>query len=426
MNEEFDKMNGEQKPESEMQAVPVMPATPVVPAAPLTMPDDETTATPVTAPMQTAVAEETPIAPVQQFTPVQQAAPVQAEPVAIPVATPITPVATPVQPIAPVAPVQQAAPVAEPVAAPIEETVDEALALDLKEVQTLIGQHYNKVLALLKYNKEKDANINKLTKQMNEYRDGFASGLLKSIAMNVIGYREDCRKSLRTYLERDMSLEDVKKNFRFLYQGFEDILYDMGIEQKGDVWTYNKRDINAEIEKPELEEISEPTYPVLAEKELKKTADVSAYLQECEQLIADTLRCDKVLVEQLGQYIEYSSWYEKGLHQAVVYPIIRKLTKIYKNLFDACQKWTASDVEEDVKREYFKEQVTLIERLDGVLEYQCNVTIETVVEGDEYDVRKHRLLKTVETQDASLNRKVAKVYRDCYFMGDKVIMPAKT
>ena len=404
--------------ETEVMAADEMPE-PFVEETPAPMAADE-----MPAPFaEEVVAEETPVEETTEETVAEEAPVEEATEETVAEETPAE--ETVEEAVAEETPVEETVEEAIAEEAPVEEELDEAALFELQQMQEAISAHYTKVLALLKYNKEKDANVNKLTKQLDEYRDGFGDDLKKKIAKSLISFREASRKTLAN----GTSVEKAKKNFEYLYLDMEDVLFDLGIEKIEDeeglpTWMYNKQDINGNPKKVPMEEVVAPTYPELADRTLKKMEDVSAYLQECEQVIAETLRCDKVLVEQLGRYIEYSSWYEKGLQQALIYPIIRKITRVYDGLNERYAQ-ANEGTDEEAQAAYMDALKWLNVKLEDILEYVCDITIEQILEGDEYDVRKHKLMRTVETENAEMNRKVAVVYSECYIYNDKVLIPAK-
>lgn len=321
-----------------------------------------------------------------------------------------------------------AAEAASEAAAEPEGASAEALKPDepspLETVQKLIYAHNATVMAQLKRVKEKDDNIGKLAKQLDAYRTGFAEGAFKSIALNVIAYREDCLKALRDLSEREMTEEELKKYLKYLFMDFEDLLTNLGIEDDGERWLYNKVNINAAPPVP-LKELTLPevTYPVLEQRELQGFEDVQAYLQESEALIAETLKTNAVLDALLAQCIARTAVYEKGLYQVVLYPAVRKLIASCQSITEKCLAAIKVLGEGDGKAAYFALLAEVVADMDEVLTL-CNVTVEGCLP-DVYTPPKHKMMRAVKTEEPALNGTVAKRYCDCYLMGDKVIYPAK-
>ena len=312
-------------------------------------------------------------------------------------------------------------PVAEEAPAPAETPAEQ---IPFEELQKLIYAHNATVMAQLKRTKEKDDNIGKLAKQLDAYRTGFAEGSFKSIALNVIAYREDCLKALRDMAEREMTEEELKKYIKYLFMDFEDLLTNLGIEDDGERWLYNKVNLNAAPPVP-LKELTLPevTYPVLEQKTLTNFDDVQAYLQESETLLAEVLKTNAVLDAVLAQCIARTAVYEKGLYQVVLYPAVRKLITSCQKTTEKCLAAIKALPESDGKAAYFALLGDVVADMDEVLAL-CNVTVESCLP-DVYTPPKHKMMRAVQTDDPALNGTVAKRYCDCYLLGDKIIYPAK-
>ena len=318
-------------------------------------------------------------------------------------------------------PVSEDAPVSEET--PVEEEKP-AEPAPFDEMQKLIYAHNATVMMQLKRTKEKDDNVGKLAKQLDAYRTGFAEGSFKSIALNVIAYREDCLKALRDMAEREMTEEELKKYIKYLFMDFEDLLTNLGIEDDGERWLYNKVNINAAPPVP-LKELTVPevTYPTLEQRTLTTIEDVMAYLQESEALILETLKANTVLDAVLSQCIARTAVYEKGLYQVVLYPAVRKLIASCQKTTEKCLAAIKVLPESDGKAAYFALLADVVADMDEVLTL-CNVTVESELP-DAYTPPKHKMMRAVKTENPEQNGMVAKRYCDCYLLGDKIIYPAK-
>lgn len=308
---------------------------------------------------------------------------------------------------------------------PAEVKAEPVVSIDFLEVKKLIHAHYVNVVTFLKYNKDKDANVNKLTKQMNAYREGLEATMFKSLAINVIGYRESCQKALRDLETREFGVEEFKKYLRYLNLDFQDLLSELGVEEKEpNKWTYNGKDLNADVAKGGVDEsVPEVTYTPLPIMQVNSVEEMAAYLKASEELIQKTLQTNAVLDKTLGNYIEYCSLYEKGVYQVALYPVIRKLIKMGNELQEVCVELSEEATADDYKEQYVKTLEYAVEESENVLAL-CNVMIES--EGlEKFDGKKHRMLKAIKTEDPALNGVVAKKYCDCYSMDDKIIYPSK-
>ena len=126
--------------------------------------------------------------------------------------------------------------------------------IDFAEVKSLIDSHFTTVKNLLRYSKEKDANILTLSKQLQTYRDGLENTLFKRIAMEFIEYREGCRKSFREFAGKTINVQEAEKYINYLKLDFEDLLENLDIRIVENAVFYNKKNINDEPQKIEFSE----------------------------------------------------------------------------------------------------------------------------------------------------------------------------
>ena len=311
----------------------------------------------------------------------------------------------------------------ESVAEAETETNAPVNTIDYAEVKSLIDSHFATVKNLIRYNKEKDANVLALSKQLQTYRDGLENTLFKRVAMEFIEYREGCRKSYRELAGKTISVQETEKYINYLKLDFEDLLENLDIRIVENAVFYNKKDINDEPQKIEFSEI-----PQIGEIELKSAQieitdfeKLAKFLQESETAICEMIKNNTVLDLALKDYIAASAIYEQGLYQVILYPVIRHIVKIYVKLSDRIRELKIDDLN---ATSCYAEQLTwIIGEIDELLEI-CNVSIDPFV-SDIYDSKKQRILKMIETEDAELNGHVICRYTDCYLMDDKVVYLSK-
>lgn len=284
----------------------------------------------------------------------------------------------------------------------------------------LIEAHFNAVCNLLRYTKEKDANVMSLSKQLQQYRDGVEAVLFKRIALDVIGYREDCRKSLRELGE--ITAADAKKYMCYLVQDYEDLLQNLGIEGTEEDFTYNgKKPISegkiAYRDIPAEDEIAVPE-PAVTDAE-----SLAAYLAACEESMRAIFARNTALDCVLSDYIAASSLYEKGVWMVVFVPVIRRMLSYGRKLSELVEQESGQIREESAAKSYADALAYALEICDSILE-MCNVVIDSAV-SETYDPKRHRILKMIPTEDVALNGRVVNRYTDCYLMEDKVIYPSK-
>lgn len=294
--------------------------------------------------------------------------------------------------------------------------------VEISELKETIDGHFQKIEALVRYNKGKDANVLVLSKQLQQYRDGLENVLFKRLSLEIIGLREDCRKSLRDCAERPLTAQNAAKYIGYLTQDLYDALENMGVALSDDGnATYNGKSLDITVEKlnfsdpPEKEEIPSTDIKVVNEDSLLE------YLNYCESTIIGELADNKARDLIVNEYIKANSLYDMGVYQVVLYPVIRKIVNLYLKYSEEFKDIQVT--EEDAKQRYFMYLNYFIDEYEKIL-LMCGVTIDSF-DYEQYDPKKHRLLKYITADDEAMNGKIGRRYTDCYIMNEKVIYPAK-
>ena len=289
------------------------------------------------------------------------------------------------------------------------------------EVKKLIDDHFNSIKALIRYTKEKDANVLALSKQMQVYRDGLETVLLKRVALEIIEYRENCRKSLRIAEKSELNAQEAKKYVNYLKLDFEDMLENLGIKCTDTAVLYNGKNIDVSLEKPSFRDVPQLEDVGLDNPEIVDINGLIEYLKVCEDSLSKIIQNNTILDSVVRDYISISAIYEQGLYQIVLYPVVRTIAKIYRTLSERVEELEITD--SNATEAYSAQLSLLIEEVEKVLEL-CNVQIDSYV-SDTYDSKKQRILKMIDTEDPDLNGHVICRYTDCYTMEDKVIYLSK-
>lgn len=295
---------------------------------------------------------------------------------------------------------------------------------DFKELISNIDTHFISVRNLLKFNKDKDQNISKLTAELQMYRDGLETKLFKSIALSLIGLREDCKKSVREFKDRGLTLDEAKKYLNYLVYDYEDLLANLNIVVEEKKIFYNGKLVELGFDKKisvcTVDEFVLPEAPKLASEDKQ---GIIQYLTDIENYIVEVLKSNSNLDKNLKVYIENSSLYEQGIHQVVLYPVVNSIGTLYKLIKKEVDSYTESLNEENATESFVSCSNMMIDELDLILT-KCSVTIESFV-SEQYEPLKHRLLKVIYSSNPDENGKVASVYSDCYLMDGRVIYPQK-
>ena len=350
--------------------------------------------------------------------------PVQVEETAVPQVQ-----ETPVQQVQDVAPQVQEAPVQQ-----AEAPVQQAPQIPNEEIAKLINSWFLNVRNTVKVVKEKDANLYKLNNELQAYRNDYSRQLFKSLAQNLINFREDCAKSLRDADEYALQKDAVIKYIGYVAADYETLLENLGIEAGEASIRFNGTEISSEPAKiklfpiPEGEKCEEVA-PALSFDEPLTQQMVIEFLDRKLEEIKAIMRKNEELDRVVGEFIKQSLLIERNEHQIVLYPVIRKLVNYHKHLKDDIADTLANtDAEVSVLMVAYKDILgRVINELEDVLNL-CQVTVENALaEGDVYDPKRHRIMKfiPITAEQSEDNGKIVKAYTDLYKMDDKVFYPAK-
>jgi len=306
-----------------------------------------------------------------------------------------------------------------------EKNSDEkSIDIPIEEYKSILEEHFQNLRALIKYTKTKDETIQKLSNELQKYREDYCAKTFKAIATLIISFREDCRKSLLDLDSFELTLEKAKKFISFLGDDFEELLSNAGCEEDDDSWRFNGKplviDAPSAIKFPQLfvvDESKDDNNDELVGNNVKE------YLVDAEAKIRLILSNNEKLDKCLKDYCTLATAIEDDIVILCVYPSIHKLISIYnktKQKIDAC----LGELNEDNMVDNYRDILTfLISQMEDVL-LSGGVKIDTTLD-DLFDTRKNRLIRAVVTDNASLDRKIAKQHTECYTMNDVVLYPAK-
>ena len=305
-----------------------------------------------------------------------------------------------------------------------EEKV-ETPEFDFQELKTHLDTHFLNLRNLIKYTKEKDSNVNKLNVELQKYRDGVEPVLFKSIALALISFREDCRKSMRDMKSYQKQVADINKLLRYLVLDYEDLLMNIGLEFVDDEYKYqgksiSEKSVDFKVFEEVIVESVESEMPLC---DLTSSEQFLEYLHCVENEIKKILQNNTLQDQIVGKYIQQASAYENGVWSIVLHPVLRKLIRCFEKTKEMVDAVNPTLTDDNCNQEYVRVLDCVSSEL-GELLVECRVSIEPVVD-THYDPKKHRILKMLPTEDETLNGKIANVYSDCYIMEDKVIYPAK-
>ena len=296
--------------------------------------------------------------------------------------------------------------------------------ISLEEYKTVLDAHFQNLRALIKYTKTKDENITKLSNELQKYREDYCAKSFKSIASMVISYREDCRKSLDDIGKFEFTIDKIKKFMTFLADDYMEMLSNIGCEEE-DVWLFNGKPlfITEEREAVKFPQVFELSAEDEAACDLGPITDIKEYLQKAEECIKATLANNEKLDKCLKDYLKLATVIEEDVVLLNVMPAVRCLVNLYKSFSEKVNVALEGLNEENMLDEYSACLTYVVEKLEDVLLFG-GVKIYTTCD-DTVDTRKNRIIKTVITNDPTMDRKIARQITECYVVNDIVMYPAK-
>ena len=299
------------------------------------------------------------------------------------------------------------------------------------ELKALLDKRYAEIANLLRYNKTKDESIQRLSAEVQKYREGFAFSALKPFINALIALREDCRKSVRDAKQFALDDEEVKKYIGYIVSGFEEMLSNIGLERNNDSISINGKTLSGLSQPKEL-----PAQPLTSEQKdgdssqisicadtVKNTSELIEFLNKSEEAIRLALQDRAVLDKTILEYITLTARTDAEYYLALAAPISRKLYKLYDDISGKSR--TAGNYSGDmIVKLYINILNDIIKEIEIILT-DAGTKIETETLDGVFDTQKHKILKTIVTDNEKLDRAIANTYTDCYTYDGKVIYQSK-
>jgi molecular chaperone GrpE (heat shock protein) len=292
-------------------------------------------------------------------------------------------------------------------------------------IKALLDKRYSEIATLLRYNKTKDESIQRLSAEVQKYREGFAFSTLKPFINALIALREDCRKSIRDAKQFALDEEKAKKYTEYIVSDFEEMLANIGLERDGNSISINGKSLSG-LTKPEPKSVEEPlaseekeddsSQILMPTETIKSSAELIEYLNKNENAIMLALQDRLAMDNTIKEYMALAASTDAEHYFALVAPMSRQVYKLYDSI---SKSQSSSNSSVELYNKVLEEVVSEIGKiLAGV-----DIEIETL-EGD-FNTQKHKLLKTILTSDEKLDRVIANTYTDCYTYDGKVVYQSK-
>jgi molecular chaperone GrpE (heat shock protein) len=295
------------------------------------------------------------------------------------------------------------------------------------EIKALLDKRYTEIAALLRYNKTKDDSIQRLSAEVQKYREGFAFSALKPFINALITLREDCRKSIRDAKQFSLDDEKVKKYIEYLVSDFEEMLSNTGLERNDNSISINGKRLS-ELTQPKIppaepvtNENDDSSLILISAEAVKNMQELIEYLNKSEAAIRLALQ-DKAATDKTVQYyIALAARTDAEHYFALAMPV----AKLVYALYDGISKkavLTANYSGEELIKFYTSVLDEVSDKIANIL-ISAGTDVETL--NGVFDTQKHKIIKTIPTDDDKLDRTIANSYTDCYICDGKVVYHSK-
>ena len=301
------------------------------------------------------------------------------------------------------------------------------------QLKALLDKRYAEIATLFRYNKTKDESIQRLSADIQKYREGFVFSALKPFISALITFREDCRKSVRDAKQFALDDEKAKKYIEYLVSGFEEIFSNIGLERDGNSISINGKPLSGLTQPKALpaepltgeQENDEPSQILMCAKEIKNTSELIEYLNKSEDAIKLALRDRAVIDKTIQEYIALAARTDAEHYLALAAPVSRQLYALYDNI--SAKSGTAGNYSGDALVKLYIEILNEVIRGIEVILTDAGTKIETETEtlDGAFDTQKNKILKTVPTDNEKLDRTIANTYTDCYIYDSKIVYQSK-
>ncbi|MBR3894580.1 MAG: hypothetical protein IKJ35_05475 [Clostridia bacterium] len=314
--------------------------------------------------------------------------------------------------------------------APVEQTVSGPVMLapqDFELLKTGFKAYYDALLRLIKNTKDKDVTISKITRELQKYREGFAKSLKKPIALSLLSFLEDNKKTLRELEDYAKDRDNVLKYLDYLLSDLESVLelYDIRCEEDGSFTIKLSPVKDAEVVAiPEVELVELPEPEGVEYADGNATADtLLEYLKQGQARVETLIQNNAALDANLTAYTAVASLVDRTNADAVLMPIYRKLVALYKGVARTIEEVKELITDENFAQVYRDVLEFTVESCSDLLTFMDVTVLDEL--NDEFDSKTCKILKVLPTEDAALDKKIAARHTSAYLLEGALIYPAK-
>lgn len=302
-----------------------------------------------------------------------------------------------------------------------------------EEIKTKFAEFYDTVLRSVRNTKAKDDAVYNINKELQKYKDDYFLQISKALVNDLIGFREDCKKSDSDMTEFGLSGDKLISYFECTAEQINDLLSVHGVTEENGIYSYNGRVIYPTPEYPKATANDDGDGYVSAEPELE-TVDFNA-VTTAEELydalgksvknIETLLARDEAFVSTINGMFLASKKQQAVCDGVLIVPALVKMIQIGDYFAKRCDalKNAADDA---AKACIYTETYTYISDYVEKLLLNFGVTVRSEIDRV-FDAKYHRVLKMtkITAEESDKEKTVARYCSDCYMYGDKVVYPAK-
>ncbi len=302
--------------------------------------------------------------------------------------------------------------------------------IDYLEFKRLLSSYYDGLSKLIRITKTKDETIAKLTKEIQAYREGFISKLVKPISLSLINLREDYRKTQRELDSYAKTSKDVIRYCDYILSDIEELLSEQDVIINDNEFYINDVSLFDRVpRKVCYDPATISTYNGSADStdnkpEFPQSFDgILSFISYKNEEIKAVLSANQVLDNNLNLYADIVSSIDDNYSDAILLPIYKAIAESYLSIKEYIMQVRQEITEDNKTEEYDSVLKLVLEKLDNVF-LVAGVSVREDIT-DEYDMSSSRILRVIPTDEPSLDQKVAKRHTDCYVLEEKIIYPFK-
>ncbi|MGM9968965.1 MAG: hypothetical protein ACI35S_01045 [Anaeroplasma sp.] len=321
--------------------------------------------------------------------------------------------------------------------------IDNTQTLSIEELKEIIKGYFNGLISQIRIAKTKDEMIEKLRKELQKYREGFAYSLVKNIGLELISFVEDAKRTVADIEKYATNEEKVKKYLDYIIGDLEEIIDNIGLSIADDDLMIDEKKVTDLVpfkyqSNESLEEVSNEdaqdeketdNKEIASEKGMDedKTLDIVSMLlnlfEENKVEVEKILRENEVLDKNLAEFEKIASTIDKNYADYYMLPNYKRMDLFYKKLKTNISEKISTLTADNMKESYLEVLDFVINNVEEILLFFGIKTIKLI--SDDFEKTVDKILKVIPTPIQDLDKKIAKRYSDCYEFEGKVIYPSK-